>query len=353
MQKIWQRYLFSHLTKTFLFILVSLFLVYAIIDLSIHGVRFFSNATTSWSEILYYYMHNFAKHLELFFPLTFLLASLKVLLDLNTHHELVALQMAGLSKKNLLLPFFFLATLLAFLSYGNSQWLAPSAQDEASAFRTKHGKGKTKVLKKPVYHISLKDSSELIYQNFNTQTQELFDVFWVQINKEIWHMKYLNIAESPPIGRFVDHLERNHLQTFEKTESFLSRSFPSLIFTEDMRFEKFIPFENRSLSTLLLQSIQSASDKKSILSHLHYKIATPLLSFLVLFAIAPSSMRFSRTKAPFLLFSISIFAFVGFMTILEGMLIFGENQVLPGAMAIWGPIACLLFFTLPRFVKEL
>jgi lipopolysaccharide export LptBFGC system permease protein LptF len=339
MQKIWQRHLFFHLSKAFLFILICLFLVYAIVDLSIHGIRFFSNTTTAWTEIFSYYIHNFAKHLELFFPLTFLLASLKVLLDFSAHHEFTALQMAGLSKRALLHPFFLLAGILALAAYGNSQWLTSEEEPLQTKALCK--------IKKPVHHLSLKDSSELVYQNFNRETKELSDVFWIKSNKEIWHMQ----SFLPPVGSFVDRLQRNEQQVFEKIESFPTYTFQEIQFPEDARFEKFVSFENRPLCTLLLQSIKPTAEQKSVISHFHYKLATPLLPFFILFAIAPFAMHFSRTKSPFLLAAISLCAFIGFMTILDGMLIFGENQVLPGALAIWGLIACFCIPTLPRFMK--
>ena len=348
--KIWHRYLFGHLIKTFLFLLVCLFATYVIVDLSVHGVRFLSQAATYLSDVALYYVLNFAKHLELFLPLPLLLSSLKVLIDLNTHHELVALQMAGLSRKTLLRPFFAFAAMLTFVCYANSQWLAPEAQDAADAFRSQHLR-KKKVKREHVYNVALDDDSELIYQSFDEKKKELFDVFWVKGENDLWHMKYLRIDLKHPQGRFADHLQRNEKGQFEKIESFSEKSFPDLPWNEDATLERFVPFENRSLSTLLVQARALTADRQSIFSHLHYKIAVPLLPFFIIIAISPIAMRPGRTHPTFLIVALSLFIFIGLMIILDGMLILGENQVLPGYIAIWGPIALLFASSFPRFAK--
>lgn len=320
------------------------------VDLSIHGVRFLSRGTTTFAEIALYYVRHFATHLEFFLPFTFLLASLKLLLDLNAHGELVALQMAGLSKKKLLRPLFLFAAFLSLAAFANNQWIAPDAQDATDVFREAHSKKKKK--KDPLYHIALNDDSELIYQNFDEEKQEFFDLFWIQTPDDVWHMKSLKLEHKMnPQGHFVDHLVRNKEGQFEKRESFLSCPFPNLRWSKETSLERFIPFENRSISSLLQQARADSADRQSIFSHLHYKMALPLLPFFILLSISPFTMRFRRSFPTFLLVALSIFAFVGLMMILQGMLILGENRVLPAYLAIWGPMAALFALLLPPFIR--
>lgn len=346
---LWQKYLLRHLLQVFFFLLLCVFVIYILVDFSIHGVKFLSLGKTTFIDLSLYYLRLFARHLELFISLSFLLSSLKVLLDLNGHQELVALQMAGLSKKRLLFPFFALAALLSFTCYCNSQWLSPDAQDAADAFRKVHLKTKKK--QQNVYNIGLEDDTELIYQNFDPTHQELFDVFWVQSSNSIWYMKYLNISSKPVRGRFVDHFACNSEGQFEKQESFPSHEFPKLAWGDEVKLQRFIPFENRSLSTLFQQASALTANRESALSHLHYKIAMPLLPFLILLFISPIAMRFSRTRPTLLIVAGSLFAFIGFITFMDASLILGENQVLPPSLAIWFPFAALTTFALPSFSK--
>ena len=346
--KIWHRYLFGHLSKTFVFFLLCIFFIYTVVDLSIHGVRFFSSGAIHSAEMAAYYVQNFANHLGFFFPLTLLLASLKVLLDLNTHGELTALQMAGLSQRRLLFPFFAFAALLTFASYAHQEWLSPHAQESTDAFQRTHTKRKKKEKKPHVSSAELQDKTKLIYQDF--QANELFDVFWVKTSKDIWHIKYLKMDPSP-LGRFVDHFQRNREGKLEKTESFSRHAFPTLILDKNVHLQTFVPFENRSLSTLFQQALRE-TERPGVLSHLHYKLASPLLSFLILIIIAPFAMRFNRALPAFLIGSSSLIAFIAFTTLLEGMLILGENQVLPSYIAIWSPILAVFVFGIKNLAKK-
>jgi lipopolysaccharide export system permease protein len=349
--KLWFRYLFQQLLKTFLFILISVFIGYVLVDLSVNGIHLFSKASLSWIHVGPYYLQQFATHLELFFPLSFLLASMKVLLSLNSHQELVSLQMAGLSKKRILLPFFCFAALLSLISYLNTEWVAPNAREAAYAFRASYIKGKKNAKKEGVYSLSLENETELIYQQFDAAKKEFFDVFWVRSINDIWHMKYLQTDRNQPIGRYVDHFLRNEKKQFEKVESFETKPFPELTWNENAILQRGIPFEHRALSILFQQAMIDCADKQRISSHLHYKMALPLLPFLVLFAISPLALRFSRGYPTFLFVACSLFAFIALMTVLEGMLILGENQVLPAHFAIWGPLLFTWAWTLRPFAK--
>jgi lipopolysaccharide export LptBFGC system permease protein LptF len=254
--------------------------------------------------------------------------------------------MAGLSKKTLLRPFFSLAAVLSLTLYANSQWFAPDAQDAAHTFRSEHSSSKKKKKREYVYNLALDDDSELIYQSFNEKQNTLFDAYWIKTPDDIWHMKYLECGEHPQ-GYFVDHLQRNRQGQFEKTESFPTRPFPRLSWDKDATLERFVPFENRSISTLLSQALIFTADRPSIFAHLHYKLALPLLPFFIIIGISPVVMQFNRSRPTFLIVAISLCLCFALMTILDGMLILGENQVIPGYLAIWGPIA-LLFLGISR-----
>ena len=170
--KIWQKYLLRHLTFTFVFILFCIFAIYVIIDLSIHGVRFLTKGpNTTAFDLIFYYLRHFAMHLDLFLPLAFLLSTYKVLFSLSGHLELVALQMAGLSKKKLLLPFFYFAATLSLFGYINHEYFSGAAIVAADEFKAAHSKSKKKQVhsRDHVHSLRLDDQSELVYQHFNAE----------------------------------------------------------------------------------------------------------------------------------------------------------------------------------------
>lgn len=345
--KIWQKHLFGKLIKTFFFFLICLLGIYVVVDLSAHGVRFL--AKSSFAEITFFYLNTFSTLLDLFLTLTFLLATMRVLFDLNAHREIVALQMAGISKFKLLSPFFVFASCLSLICYLNTQWFIPEAQEFTGTFKTAHKSKRNKVKETRIFTVSLKDESELIYHRFDKTNRELFDVFWVRTPNDIWHMKTLKIDTLQ--GQFVNHLTRNLSRQLEKTESYPARDFSDLAWDEDAVLHRFIPYENRSITTLFTQALTSPAETRIVFSHLYYKLLVPLLPFLVLFGVAPVSLRYSRSRPFFLITAYSIFGFIALRVILDGMLILGENQVLPSYVAILGPILLVLSFSLPSFAK--
>lgn len=347
--KIWQKYLFKQLVQSFSFILISIVILYVIIDFSIRGVKMLETNTNTLYSVALNYLHYFAIYFDLFSSIAFLLSCLKVLIDCNTHQELTALQIGGLSKKVLLRPFFLLATLLFLASYANSQWFSPDAGDGALSF--KHTLSAKQQKKERVFSLVLKDDSELIYQNLNSEAKELSDVYWLRSADDIWHMKMLKLDPLPPSAHFTDHLVRNKKGLFEKKESFLFHSFPELPWDFETTPKKFIPFENRPLLTLLKQAAVPSSEKQKILAHLHYKLSWPLFPFLILLTIAPQAFFFSRNKSSFFFVACMLFALIGLITLLNGMLILAENQVLPAMLAVWIPIGICFSLIARPFVK--
>lgn len=343
---IWKRHIFFKLLNTFFFFLACLFIIYIIVDLSAHGVRFFSKA--SFGDIFLYYLNTFSANLELFLSLVFLLSTMRVLFHLTNHREIVALQMAGISKKRLLGPFFVFASIIALGCAINGQWFAPEAGDSSDDFKTAY-KAKKKPHEKKLYTLSLDDETEIVYTRFDKEKKELIDVFWVRSPTDVWHMKTLQIDQLE--GRFVDHLTRNNLRQFEKKESFPIRRFKELPWKDETILNRFIPYERRTLSTLFMQACSRPADERIIFSHLFYKLLVPLMPFIILIGISPVILRYTRSRPTFLIIAISIFVFLGFKSVLDGMLILGENQVLPSYVAIFSPVVLLISATMPSFAR--
>ena len=129
------------------------------------------------------------------------------------------------------------------------------------------------------------------------------------------------------------------------------RDFPELPWNEKVELHRFVPLESRSLSTLFTAAWIDSAERPSVFSHLYYKLLLPLLPFLILFATGPISIRFSKTHPVLLITAASMFGFLALRVIMDGMLIFGENQVLPATLALFSPIALVLAFSLPSFAR--
>lgn len=346
--KIWQRYLFFQLASTFLFLLFCLFAIYLLIDLSIHGVRFMTyGEETSSLELIVYYFRQFSLQLDLFIPLGFLLSTLKVLFQLGANLELTALQMAGLSRKKILLPFFCFAALLTLLGLINHEFLRDAASLATDDFKLAHSKVKKKERRRDKVHtLLLEDASELVYQKYDPVRKEFSDVFWIRTDRDFWHMKWLRLESDQPMGFFADHFVRGEL--IEKKESFEKKHLIDMPLAK-VEPKRFIPYENRPLSSLYKES--KATKLPALKAHFHRKLALPLLPFFVLIGLAPHLFSFSRKKPLFLIVALSLFAFVTVMTLFDGLLILGETNVLPPILSMWCLPTILLILALPRFLK--
>lgn len=321
--KIWQRHLFGRVATTFFFFLFCLFIIYIVVDLSVHGVRFISSNHSTTLQLTLYFLHTFASLLELFVSLTFLLATIRVLFDLNVHRELIALQMAGISKKRLLAPGFIFASFLSAICLINSLCFARTSQEYVSSFRNIHKKKK----KIEIYSISLEDKSELVYQSFDETNQELTDVFWVKTADDFWHMSALQ--RKTLIGKDVHHFKRNAMNQIEKSESFTSRDF------SELAWDGHLP----------------KSDNQNGSSQLFYTCVVAFMPFFILLGTSPTTLKFSRVQ-PFLLFTaLALFGLLSFKVIIDGMAILSENQVLSPWIAFGFPLIIALSFILPPFAR--
>lgn len=329
--------------------LISIFFLFVFIDLATRGGKLFGKALLPGMETVFYYFYQFSNYLNFFFPLSFLLASIQVLLDLNAHQELVALQMGGLSSKRLALPFFALASILSLLLLANYEWVTPKASLEASAYVKAYAHHKKRPLRANVHTLILSDGSEMVFQKFSPEKKELFDVFWLEDETTIWHIKFLQV--NPTIGHFVDQFKRVD-RLWQRVERRKECYFPQITIDEKKTFQPFIPYERRSLFQLASHAFIKNVEQRKVQAHLLYKLTSPLLLFLSILAIMPTCFTFSRSKSAFKILSFALFSFLAAMMILDGLLVLGENQVILPSIAFGCPLLILTGIFCRPFVKK-
>ncbi len=354
--KIWQRYFLKELFKIFAFFLCAFFFLYAVLDYSTHMNDFFKEKDFQMGQLLRYYLHHFLKRADFLLPLAALVACIKVLTQFNTSRQWMALQAAGLRTRTLLKPFFFLALLCALFNYANFQYFLPTALSSIESFDAEHFKHSHRAKQKELMQIlHLRDNSKLLYQSYDAEKDALFDVLWVRSPADVWRMKYLNANPANPQAQYVDHLALNKDGFLEKVESFDAQTFPDLKWHPRMKGRVFIPFENYSLKALynLLHNDKTTPfEVPKIQSNLYFKLAIPLLSFLVILGAAPYCIVFSRQQNPFYLYALGLFGLFAVYTILDTSVILGEHSVLSPLAALFGPLAFLAsLFTLQYFRK--
>ena len=353
LSKKWTRWIFNDTVKFILFFLVCIYIVFFAIDFSIHGSKILTRSNASFIKLFIYYYNNFVIYLNLFLCLSLIFAIIKVIYSLNMNNELIALQMAGISRYKLSAPIFIIAILLTFTSYINYEYLTPAATHGIEEFKNQHLRTKKKNNKNLVKTIFLDNSTKIIYQKYDKEKKMLFDLFWIKSESDIFHIKYLNPNSSPPIGQYVDHFIKDDMGRLQKIESFASIELSEINFDKTAS-RSLQPYESRPITTLFAQykykRYSSSIEKAYTLSQLNYKLAMPLLPILIVLALIPPCTRFSRSNFIFLISFVSLILFIGFYTLMDGAVILSENRAGSPIWFIWTPIlSCFIFFSYKFF----
>lgn len=358
LSQLWERYLFRELVKVFLLFLAVFFFLYSIMDYSSHAKDFLAHNKINIKEMALYYGFQFLKRSDLLLPIALLIATIKVLSSLNAQRELLALQVGGLGLKKLFRPFFILAAICSLFNFANAEWFSPNALNYLDSFRASHFKYSKKGKKKVrVNMLQLKDQSKLFYQTYEAQDKHFFDVIWVPSNEEIWRIKYLSVDAKSPVGKYVDHLQRDGNGLFYKAESFDQYIFENIKWDKMIPSKGYIPYENRKITslvkTLSAKGNASSYDSGQIMTQLSFKCIMPFLSFLVVLGIAPFCTRYSRQVPMFFIYTCGLFCFIAFFTLMDAMVIIGENRVIQPVFAILLPFVVFGSIFSYKFLKTL
>lgn len=347
----WERYILKEVLKVFTLFLLSFYFLYTVIDYSMHVQEIIKSQKISLSNLCLYYSMLFSKRCDLLLPLALLIASLKVLLSLNRKNELLAFQVGGIKIKRLLRPFFFMAAVCTLINYLNFEWVIPRSLTFIERFEKHNFRSKKSQKKKEegVHMLPLEDGSRLIYQEYDGDAKELFDVFWLHSTDKFFHMKKLAIGTEIPTGLFVDAFLRTEKGLLEKVDSYENYPFYRLKLNFDLKNYIEKPMESRPITELVkLQRSHKPfwkEKKDKIQAHLYSKLLLPWLSLFVILGIAPFATSFSRNLPTFLLFSLSLFGYIALFMIFEASTILGESHIVSPFAAIFTvPFLFLLYF---------
>lgn len=356
--KLWKRYLFSEILKVFLLFIISFYLLYILIDYSLHANHFAKIKTFCYSDIFYYYFYLIIKRLDIVLPLALVIALNKVLLKLNQNNELISLAVGGLNPRQILAPFFVVASVISMVVFLNFEYCIPHSLDYLERFENQYFKKKTlkNYEKRSAYSLVLQDGSTLLFSCYHKKEQTFEDVFYLPDKNEIWKMKTLKLQVNGPEGFFVDHLVKNPENLLIQKGSYEKKAFPHLVVDFSVRKKTALPFEHQSVSALrsLIKNNTSLyqAHASRIKTQLYIKLFTPFISFLVILCIAPFCMIFSRRLPILLLYAMSIFGLITFFTILDAAVILGENNYFPPLIAVATPFVCSVVVFGRNFIKN-
>jgi lipopolysaccharide export system permease protein len=355
---IWKRYLLKEIVATFAFILCACYLLFMIFDYSFHMQDFMKDKQIQVADFLFYYGHLFIKRADLLIPLALLITTIRVLASLNTHRELLALQVAGISFKRVIRPFLLFGLCCTLFSYLSTEFISPRSETFLNQFRHRHFKhmlhvsgGDQKIKKERMHVVPLKDHSKIVYQYYDKEKGAYFDLIWIRSSEDIWRMKYLSLEGAHLVGSYVDHFRRDSEGFLDKRESFETYPFTELKWNPNTLKDAVVPFENCRPSQLWKLAHQEATtsyEKAEIWTHLSFKCVMPLLSLLVIIGVAPFCVRYARNEPFFFIYVFALFGYITFYLTMNAAVILGAGRALSPLFAIFTPF-CL--FTLPLIWK--
>lgn|GEM_PF-2563144 len=321
--------LYRRFALSFLGILLGFYLLFALIDSSTNIQQLVNTHQLRVDKLLIYYLCQLIKQLHILVPLAFTISTLKLLLSLNRHRELAALMACGVSLKRILTPLVVCALTLSALLLVNFEWGVPKADPYITYFQTMQMGNRSKKKGPRLITLQLSDGSQIV--TYGSDKRQLSDVYWLKSSQEIWHFAHVDVKEQMAFGG--DPFKRKKNGHLVKGDWVNELQLPPFVWHEK---------KNESLSALM-QNFKHPQD----LTQLLFKGFMSLTPLLALVALIPQSVSYKRRSSPFLLYTLALFGFIAFYTIMNSCVIVGEG----GLISPWiglpiCPLICGLIFTL-------
>lgn len=353
---IWERYILKNLIKMFCLCLFGFYGLYVLMNYSSHSSSF-HHYHLSFFDIVKYYLYNFITQVDFLVPFAFLIACIHTLCSLNTHNELTALLMAGVTYKRILMPLFLMALLLVILLYANAEFASPLAAQHYRQYEQIRARDKHSKRNHPhIQQIPLANGTSVIFQNYNSYTKEFEDAYWVHSIDDIYRIKTLQPTVEGAFAKGVEHLQRDSAGNLVITESYDEKNMPDIKFNKTSLLETITDPDGYALSVLHKRGVDSEalySEKDARLITTYYrKLALPLACLLAFMIPLPLCMRFTRMLPTFFIYATSIFALVVFFLVMNAASHLGERQVISPGLAIWVPCLTFLGIALLRILRK-
>lgn len=332
---VWERYF---LKQFFLVVCVFIFCfygLYVLIDYANRG-SFYRSLHLGYGELTAYYVALFFQRLDILLPFGILIASIRVLTNLNQHRELIALLASGISMQRLLRPFLLACFACTLLLYINSQWILPKAYNKKHQLEDFHS-GTLSKDERTLYQMELKDGSQLIFHRYDPISQKVESAYWIKSLDDIFAFTKL-ILTSPPQFQGIEHFKRSNQGILERLQdASLDIELKDFEFEEVALEESLLIPQEMAISSLWSKFLHGSRVESDfaiqIQSALVFRMVLPWLCVLVFIGIAPFCVRYQR-QIP--LFAIYVGGMLGtwiFYLLSNAALVLAENQVIS---IFWG-----------------
>ncbi len=340
--KILNRYIFGQFAKAFIFTSLAFVSLFIIINM-VEKLDDFLDRHLSLLEIARYYLLSVPSTLLITSPIGALLASILVAGRLSASSELPAIRSAGVSMRQLLIPFVAGGVIICCLNLFNACWLSPEAFTGINAIEQQ-----------------LKNKSEL--------PQKIETLHILESGNRIVSLKDFDVARLNASGVSVEEFSGSHLSMRTDADSmhydaaigeWIMRNASIRLFTGNNEQLKTAAQERikLSLTPQSLGELNLQPDEMNIIRHynylaekekagfsglersmvkLHSKIALPFASIIIMLIGVPLT---AKKKRGGLASEISITLFIGFLflALQKTIAIAGYQGIINPMLAAWLP----------------
>ncbi len=343
--RILDRYLIRSFVSALIYCLAVFLILFIIIDLFSNLDEFLKHGV-SIGVILSYYGYFIPTILVQVVPIACLVSVLFVIGNLSRHNEIIALKASGISAFHILLPYFFMGILISFCVLLVNETVVPqSSLTSAAIMEGLIKKGKNDFGERALNKVTLygKDDRMIYAREYEISTKTLRDVVIFQNNMHETFQTELKAKKAAyENGEWVFY-DAIQYRINRRGEVVGNPEFSEkLKYPMDQKPEDFVregsqvEFMNSKDLQLYIQHLGTSSRKliQRLSVDLHYKIAFPFVSFIVMLIGAPLAMKTGRggmvmgVGASFAL----VLLYYGIASV---CLALGKGDYLPPVFAAW------------------
>ncbi len=341
--KILNKYIFRQFAKAFVFSSIAFVCLFVLVNMVEKLGEFMDKNLSLW-DIVCDYALAIPSIILVISPVSALLSSILVAGRLSFSGELPAIRSAGVSMRQLLLPFFTGGMIILVLNLLNAWWISPSAVTEKSAFEQR----------------SFKNNPAALHENSNIHILEPGKrmVSIGTINPDCSILSAVSIEEFNGT-RLISRTDTDTMRYDQKKSEWIMHNASTRFFTRGSEAFHFAPVKplKLALSPNSLAELNLQPDEMNIIRHYQYlskkqkagfsglersmvkfhnKIALPFASLIIILIGVPLS---AKKKRGGLASEISVTLFVGFLFlgVQKTSAIAGDQGMLNPMLAAWLP----------------
>lgn len=341
--ELWQKLLLREMIHWFGLLVISLFILFSCIDLSLHSHLVGEGQITGW-QLFGYYLSQFSRRAPLFLSLSFLLAFLTITRRAHQTGEFIALYAAGISCRRIFFLFFLASLSLSLLLLLNEEFIHPLASRFTNHFE-RNILGKSLSNQDPPAYSLLSDGSLLFYQT-GLQKKGLVDLYWVAADRSsFFYAEKAWVAGSSARGAHIARYARDDQRQYRLLEESAEGELLELSPLLKMGMNALVPAEEMALSQLWWHShypkLQPYDRQHGLSISFHKKLLVVLFPPLLICALASSVLPPDRRRPSLLLYAGSLFGLIFFAAATEAEALLAERCQLSPALIFWVPFSLL------------